>query len=172
MKKFFVVLGVLFALFISFVVIGIATVAIKGSALDKESKAYVDIVTPIILADLRKDTVLKYASDDLKKISKPEDLDKLFAWFKRLGTFQKYNGSTGQAHISMTTQSGKVISGQYIADADFDTGPAQIKIVTIKKGDEWFIQMFNIGSMALVEDKSSQQGGPGYPSQGAGSPDP
>ena len=156
MKKFLIVMGVTFAVIIVLGVIGIATIAVKGSALDKESKAYVDEVTPIILADLRKETLLKYASDDLKNVVKPEDLDKVFNWFKRLGAFQKYKGSTGQAHMSVTTQAGKVINGQYIAEADFDTGPAQIRIVTVKKGDEWFVQMFNINSIALAGEDSSQ----------------
>ena len=156
MKKFLIVMGVTFAVIIVLGVIGIATIAVKGSALDKESKAYVDEVTPIILADLRKETLLKYASDDLKNVVKPEDLDKVFNWFKRLGAFQKYKGSTGQAHMSVTTQAGKVINGQYLAEADFDTGPAQIRIVTVKKGDEWFVQMFNINSIALAGEDSSQ----------------
>jgi hypothetical protein len=170
MKKFFIVMGVTFAVLIVLAVIGIATIAVKGSALDKESKAYVDQVTPIILADLRKETLLKYSSDDLKKIAKPEDLEKIFDWFKRLGTFQKYKGSTGQANISMTTQSGKVITGQYVAEADFDTGPAQIKIVTVKKGDQWFVQMFNINSMALAGEQNSQPAGGAYVSPAAGDP--
>ena len=156
MKKFLIVMGVTFAVIIVLGVIGIATIAVKGSALDKESKAYVDEVTPIILADLRKETLLKYASDDLKNVVKPEDLDKVFNWFKRLGAFQKYKGSTGQAHMSVTTQAGKVINGQYLAEADFDTGPAQIRIVTVQKGDEWFVQMFNINSIALAGEDSSQ----------------
>ena len=172
MKKFLIAMGGIFGVVILLAIIGIVTIAIKGSALDKESKAYVDEVAPIILADLRQETLLKYASDDLKSAAKPEDLNKVFNWFKKLGKFQKYSESTGQANISITTQSGKVITGHYLAQAKFETGPAQVRIVTVKKGDQWFVQLFKIDSMALLEEKDSQQSGAAYDAQGAPSADP
>jgi uncharacterized membrane protein required for colicin V production len=95
MKKFFQVLGLIFAGLILVGVIAFVVIAFKGSALDKESKAYVDEVTPKILADLRKETLLTYASDELKNAVKPEDMDKLFVWFKKLGQFKEYKGSKG-----------------------------------------------------------------------------
>ena len=150
MKKFFQVLGLIFAALILVGVIAFLVIAFKGSTLDKESKAYVDEVTPKILADLRKETLLSYSSDELKNAVKTEDMDKLFVWFKKLGQFKKYQGSKGQANISLTTQAGKVITGHYVAEAEFDTGPAQVRIVAAKKGGKWFIQMFRINSMALA----------------------
>ena len=150
MKKFFQVLGLIFAVVILVGVVGFVVIFLKGSSLDKESKAYVDEVTPKVLADLRKETLLIYASDELKSAVKPEEMDKLFTWFKKLGQFKEYKGSTGQANISLTTQAGKVITGQYLAQAEFDTGPAQVQIVTVKKGDKWFVQMFRVNSMALA----------------------
>jgi len=81
---------------------------------------------------------------------RPACMATLFNWFKQLGEFEKYNGSTGQAKISVMTGSGKQISGYYEAKADFSTGPATIKVTTIKIGDEWKIAGFHINSMALV----------------------
>ncbi|HLF86758.1 MAG TPA: hypothetical protein VI584_06735 [Nitrospiria bacterium] len=150
MKKLFQVLGLIFAGLILAGVIAFVVIALKGGALDKESKAYVDEVTPKILADLRKETLLTYSSDELKNAVKPEDMDKLFVWFNKLGQFKEYKGSKGQANISVTTQAGKVITGHYVAEAEFDTGPAQVQIMTVKKGEKWFIQMFRINSMALA----------------------
>ena len=46
MKKFFIVLGSIFLALIVLVAIGIAFIAIKGTALDKESKAYADSAIP------------------------------------------------------------------------------------------------------------------------------
>jgi len=150
MKKLFQVLGLIFAGLVIVGVIAFVVLAWKGSALDKESKAYVDEVIPKILTDLRKETLLTYSSDELKNAAKPENMDKLFVWFKKLGHFKEYKGSKGQANISVTTQAGKVITGRYVAEAEFDTGPAQVQIVTVKKGDMWFVQMFQINSMALT----------------------
>lgn len=150
MKKFFIGLGVTFAVIVIALVILISIVAVKGSTLDKESMSYVDEVTPIILADLNKETLFKYASDQLKSAVSDEEMDKIFNWFKQLGEFEQYNGSTGQAIVSVTTENGKQIRGQYKAFAEFSTGPATIKISTIKVGNDWKIIGFNINSMALI----------------------
>ena len=150
MKKFFIGLGITFAVIVVALIILITVVAVKGSALDKESMAYVDEVTPIILTDLNKDTLFQYASDQLISSAPDEEMDRVFNWFKQLGEFEKYNGSTGQAKMSVTTGNGKQISGYYEAKADFSTGPATIKVTTVKIGNEWKIAGFNINSMALI----------------------
>ena len=150
MKKFFIGLGITFSIIIVALAILITVVAVKGSALDKESMAYVDEVIPIILADLNKETLFQYASDQLRSSAPDEKMDQVFSWFKQLGEFEKYNGSTGQAKMSVTTGSGKQISGYYEAKADFSTGPSTIKVTTIKIGDDWKISGFHIDSMALI----------------------
>ena len=132
-------------------VVGIAVVAVKGTALDKESKAYVDKVVPIICADLRTETLSRYASKELLASATPEEFEKIFAWFKKLGKFKEFKESSGQANMSYTTQAGKSITGQYVAQVEFETGPAQVVIVTVKTGDAWKIQMFKINSPALIE---------------------
>jgi hypothetical protein len=150
MKKALMILGGIFAVLLVAGVIGFAIIAMKGNALDKESKAYVDQVTPIILANLNKGTLFKYASDELKNASSPEDFDKIFTWLARLGQFKEYKGSKGQANISITPQRGKQITGVYQAQAEFEKGPATINITTIKKGDKWQLIGFQINSMALA----------------------
>jgi hypothetical protein len=47
MKKTLMILGGIFAVLLIAGVIGFAIIAMKGNALDEESKAYVDQVTPI-----------------------------------------------------------------------------------------------------------------------------
>ncbi len=143
-------MGITFVVIVVALVILITIAAVKGTALDKESMAYVDEVTPIILTDLNKETLFQYASDQLRSSAPDKKMDQIFNWFKQLGEFEEYNGSTGQAKMSMTTGSGKQISGYYEAKADFSTGPATIKVTTIKVGDEWKIAGFHIDSMALI----------------------
>jgi len=150
MKKFLIGLGITFAVIIVALIVLIAVATTKGAALDKECMAYVDEVTPIILADIRKETLFKYASDEFKSSASDEDMDKVFNWLSKLGEFEKYNGSTGQAKMSVTTGSGKQVSGYYEASADFSTGPATIKIKTIKDGNKWKIISFHIDSMAFL----------------------
>ncbi|UCC23494.1 MAG: hypothetical protein JSW23_05435 [Planctomycetota bacterium] len=152
MKKALMILGVIFAGLIVLGVIGFGVLAVKGTALDKESKAYVDEVTPAILANLKKETLFQYASDELKNAASEEEFDKMFDFFAKLGQFKEYKGSTGQANISVTTERGKQITGIYEAQAKFENGPATVKITTIKKGDNWQVLGFHITSMALLDE--------------------
>ena len=152
MKKTLMILGCIFAVLIVLGVIGFAVLAVKGTALDEESKAYVDEVTPRILANLNKEVLFQYASDELKNSASPEEFDKIFNWFANLGKYKEYKGSSGQANISVTTERGKQITGLYQAEAEFENGPATIKITIIKKGDTWQIMGFHISSMAFLNE--------------------
>ena len=78
MKKTLMILGGIFAVLILAGVVIFSILAVKGSALDEESKAYVDDVTPIILADLNKETLFQYASDELINSASEEEFDKIF----------------------------------------------------------------------------------------------
>jgi hypothetical protein len=92
MKKTLMILVGLFVCLILAGVIGLSLLFVKGGALDKESKAYVDDVTPKILANLSKETLFLYASDELKRTATPEDFDKIFKLFAKLGQFKQYRG--------------------------------------------------------------------------------
>jgi hypothetical protein len=152
MKKILIILGSIFAILILVGIISVSILAFKGAALDKESKAYVDEVTPKILENLNQETLFQYSSDELKNSASPEEFDKLFNWFTKLGKFKEYKGSKGQAGISITTERGKQVTGNYIAQAEFENGPATINITIIKKGNNWQILGFRINSMALVNN--------------------
>ena len=150
MKKTLMILGGIFVFLVLAGAIGLYILDVKGTALDKESKAYVDEVTPKILANLSKETLFQYASDELKKAASPEEFDKIFNWFAKLGQFKEYKGAKGQSNMSVTSERGKQITGYYEAQAEFEKGPATIKITVIKKGDNWQVIRFYIESMALA----------------------
>ena len=152
MRQALTILGGIVAVLIVAGIIGFSVLAVQGKGLDKESKAYVDKVTPIILANLNKETLFTYASDELKNSLSPAEFDKIFNWFTKLGQFKEYKGSNGQTNISVTTEKGKQIIGLYEAQAVFEKGPATIKITVIKKGGEWQVIGFHIDSMAFAND--------------------
>ncbi len=151
MKKVLVILGGIFAGLILVGVIGFAIVAVKGSALDKESKQYVDAAIPAIVSSWDIAEIQKRASPEFKAAVSDEDLAKLIRMFQRLGKFKIYNGAKGDANISVTSQSGKVISAAYVGSADFDTGPAEILMSLIKHGDQWQLLGIHVNSKAFLE---------------------
>ncbi|SRR5712691_6533078 len=150
MKKLLIVLGVIFLALVVVVAAFIAYAAFTGSALDKESKAYVDAAVPAIVSSWSEQQLLTRASPEFQKAASPPDVDRLFRWFRTLGRLQKYEGAHGQAVTSVTPQSGKVVSGRYVAKAVFDAGEASIQIEVIRHGDVWQIARFDVTSSALA----------------------
>ena len=150
MKKFFIVLGSIFLAIIVLGAIGIAFVAIRGTALDKESKAYADSAIPAIVSGWSEKELLDRASPELKKAVTIDQLDRLFRWVGGLGVLQKCDPAEGHSMMSATTQTGKVISAQYTAKTTFQKGEATIKLGLIKHGDQWQILSFYVDSPALA----------------------
>jgi hypothetical protein len=150
MKKIFIILGSIFLAVIVLGAIGIAFVAIRGNALDKESKGYADSAIPAIVSTWSEKELLDRASPELKKAVTIDQLDRLFRWVSGLGQLQKCAPTEGQALMSATTQTGKMISAQYTAKATFQKGEATIKLGLIKHGDQWQILSFYVDSPALA----------------------
>ena len=67
MKKFFIVLGSIFLALIVLGGIGIAFVAVRGKARDKESRAYADVAIPAIVTTWTDKALLDRASPEFKQ---------------------------------------------------------------------------------------------------------
>jgi hypothetical protein len=150
MKRLLILLGAIFLIVIVLVVAGIGTAVVKGSSLDKESKAYVDSAVPIIVSNWDEQELLNRASPEFSQAVSKEDLDKLYGMFRKLGHFRTYQVSEGQSYLSFTSQNGKSITAAYTAKATFDTGPATIKVTLVKHGDRWQILGFHIDSNVFL----------------------
>jgi hypothetical protein len=150
MKKFLAVLGIIFLVMIVLGAIGIGFIAVRGNALDKESRAYADTAIPAVVNGWSEQELLARASPEFKQAVTQDKLDQLFHRFTSLGRLQKCDPAQGQAGITVTPQTGKVISGQYAAKAKFEKGDANIKLILIKHGDQWQIASFYVDSPALL----------------------
>jgi len=151
MKKALMILGGIFVILVAFAILAIVVVAVKGNALDKESKQYADTAIRAVISQWDIGEIQSRASPEFKAAVKDDDLEKLGKMFRRLGNFKSYNGAKGQANMSVTTQNGKVISAAYIAKADFESGPAEIRLSLIKHGSQWQLLGLNINSRIFLE---------------------
>ena len=151
MKKVLMILGGVFVILAVFAVLGIVIVAVKGNALDKESKRFADTTIRAIVSQWDILEIQSRASPEFKAAVKDDDLEKLVRMFRRLGKLNTYNGAKGQANLSVTTQHGKVISALYVGTADFETGPAEIKLSLIKHGNQWQLLGINVNSKVFLE---------------------
>ncbi|MCG6937108.1 MAG: hypothetical protein LJE83_02900 [Gammaproteobacteria bacterium] len=148
MKKFITLLGFVIPVTVVIFAVFYAVIVYQGAGVDEESKAYVDKVTPVILAAMNRQTLFKYADDKLINSATPDEIDRIFNWFGSLGELRKYDGASGNANVSFST-SGISFTANYEAKATFDKGEAVIKVSTIRRGGEWKISAFSIRSSAL-----------------------
>ncbi|MGC9943434.1 MAG: hypothetical protein ABSE48_16525 [Verrucomicrobiota bacterium] len=151
MKKLLILLGATFLVIIMLTVVGIGLAVVKGSTLDKQSKAYVDSTVPIIVSSWDEQELLNRASPEFIQSSRKDELDKLYVMFRKLGKLRTYGGSEGQSYVSLTSQNGKTITASYTATTTFDAGSAQIKITLIRHNDQWQILGFHVDSDVFLQ---------------------
>lgn len=153
MKKFFIILGILFAIVL---VLGAAAFFVfqhYGQRYDADSKAYVDGIVPIICKDWDESLMLKDASPQLLEVvhKNQDQIDKLFALCKdRLGSIKEYKGSKGDSFMNFTSENGLQVTGTYLVGADFEKGSATIKIRAILNDDRWRLLAFTVNSDLLL----------------------
>jgi hypothetical protein len=151
LRKFFLGLGVFTALLLVAGGIGFFVLARNGEALDKASKAYVDESVVAIAANWNVDELWKRAGPRLRASVKREDMRNLFdALNGALGQMADYDGSAGQATMSMVN-SQSTVAAQYVAKAHFRKGDAAISVALVKVGDDWMIEGFHVNSPALLK---------------------
>ena len=151
MKKFFIVLGSIFLALIVLGSIGIAFVAVRGNALDKESKAYADAAIPAIVTTWLDKALLDRASPEFNQATTAVQVYQMFrSWESSLGRLQKCEPAQGQSLMSVTTYGGKTISAHYTAKARFERGEATIRLVLVKHGGQWRIVRFDVSTSQPV----------------------
>jgi hypothetical protein len=144
MRRFLLVLGTLTLIFIVMAVIGAGILFYKGSALDAESKTFVDHAVPVIVTNWDREQLLELASPELQEKVRPDELRAAFSSFSRLGHLVEYIGATGDARMSYDLGSGGIISATYLARARFENGAATIRLILIKRDELWMINYFYV----------------------------
>jgi len=124
--------------------------AIKGTALDKESKQYADAAILALVTNWDMNELEGRISPEFKSTVQPGDVQKLFAMLRRLGSLKEYKGYHGSSNMSFTSERGKVISATYVENAEFAAGSAEIHLALIKHGDQWQILGFHVNSKAFL----------------------
>lgn len=151
MKKTLVILGGMFLALIVAAAVAISILSVKGNALDRESKEYADAAILAVISGWDMTELKRRVSPEFASTTNSKDLGKLFGLFRMLGKLREYQGSKGQAIISVTPQKGKVITATYVGRAEFEKGPAEIQITLIQHEDGWQILGFRVNSRLLFE---------------------
>lgn len=155
MKKLLIILGMVFLAIILLVAVVVDVAAVRGSALDKEGRAYADRNLPLIISTWDEQELLSRASPEFLQNTKKEDLDRDFAGLSRkFGKMQSYEGSEGQSYVDyriLSSHNGKIVTAVYSARVIFAGGPAVVKLSLIQHDGRWQIAGFNINSDMLIQ---------------------
>lgn len=151
MKKAFQILGILFAILLVLFGVLVGYAAYTGRNLDSSSKQYVDTAIPAIVSNWSEKELISRSAPQLTQSTNPEQLEKMFKWFRTLGPMKKYCGAKGTSNVFVTTQQGKVVSARYVVCAQFEKGDATIEVSLLQdRNQAWGITGFRVNSQALV----------------------
>jgi hypothetical protein len=158
MRRLFQIVGVITIVVVVGIGVGLFYLIRNGSALNTESKAYVDDAIVAIVAHWDKDELLKRTTRHFRENTKRYDVEQLFdAAAAGLGPLVHYDGATGQALMVATAGSGKKISATYVAKASFERGDASVRIVLLKSDATWEIEGFQIDSLSMIKNLAGRK---------------
>src|SRR5258706_6334820 len=144
MRKFLYILGALTLTMLVVIGVGVGVLFYNGSALDTESKAFVDSPVPAITANWSEEQLLDRSTPELRDSIKPGELKSLFAAFARIGPLVEYQGAMGEANMFYAVGAGSTVSASYVAKARFQNGDAIFRIALLKRNGHWLIQNFHV----------------------------
>lgn len=151
MRRFFFIVGVLATIVILGGGIGLFVLARNGAARDADAKAYVDGAVVAITARWDAAELMKRASPEFLKATRPDDLAALFtAASAALGPLDHYDGAKGQTVTSAAIGGQTTISAHYLAAAKFEKGAASFTIALHQIDGQWRIDAFRINSNRLM----------------------
>ncbi len=116
----------------------------KDPKLDLESHRYADAAIVAVIKNWNEDALLARGSSELTAAAEFEiNLDSVFRRWRALGPMVEYEGSSGKASVTFSTETGRIVAAIYIARASFQHGTARIKIGLVKRR-VWKVASFQV----------------------------
>lgn len=152
-------LGAVFLAALLLLGVGAAVYAYKGVALQKNAAAYVQANVPLIVQNWNPEEVVKRAAPEFLVPAVREGLPAVFEQLSRLGPLKKLGKPQGgivvadlqlafrenRAHVSVNSGQLQPVWAEFVTDADFEAGPAKVKMILVRRGNDWRIMGFWVG---------------------------
>ncbi|MDO8458142.1 MAG: hypothetical protein Q7T07_14670 [Burkholderiaceae bacterium] len=141
-------LGVLAAIFVP-----------KGFAMQKSAIAYMETNVPLIVENWNPEEVTRRAAPEFLVPAVREGLPIVFQQLSKLGKLKKLGKAEGGmvvadlqlafhgTRFSVRTNSNipQPVWAEFVANADFEGGPAKVKMTLVRRSDDWRILGFWVG---------------------------
>jgi hypothetical protein len=157
MNKLLKVLGGIFLVVLIVIAVATAIFVPKWLTLDKDAVAYIETNVPLVVEKWNSEELKKRAAPELLAQPNIEQLPRVFSWLSSLGKLEKLEKPVGQ--IGTGVYAGTEFNGtwgDYLANAKFEAGPAQVKVLLRRTGETWQIMGFHVASPALLPQGANQ----------------
>ena len=160
------VLGAIFLALLLAIGAAAAAYVPQGFALQASAAAYVEENVPVIVQHWNPEEVTKRAAAEFLVPEVQEGLPAVFAQLSQLGKLQRLGKPQGgivvadlqvafresRIGVSINNKPVKPIWAEFVVDADFDAGPANIKMMLVRRGEAWRIMGFWVGAPAAAKE--------------------
>lgn len=159
MKKLLTVLGGIFAGIILLLLIAAIIFIPHALVLDKDATRYIAENTPAVVNGWNPQNLIDRASPELlSSVKSREEWDRLFAFFRQLGSLKHLDPAKGAVYSGAYSGQGTYTIGNYTVQAVFEKGSAVISVQLLRAGATWKINGFHINSDAFLPPKARSQG--------------
>jgi hypothetical protein len=159
MKKLLIVLGSVFAGIIILLLIAAIIFIPRTLVLDKKATQYIAENTPAVVDGWNPQNLIDRASPELlSSVKSREAWDRLFAFFRQLGSLKHLDPAKGAVISGAYSGQGMYTIGNYTVQAVFEKGSAVISVQLLRVGTTWKINGFHINSDAFLPPKAQSQG--------------
>jgi len=145
----------------------------EAMELDQEARNFVDTAIPAIAHAWDPRELTHRATYRLVEAVEPEELESFFSLCKQFGRLESYQPCKGGCKSSTEQLSkffkakgqtgrliGKIILGDYTAEAGFEQAAATIRVQVVKQDDQWLINSLTIASVGDAVTTSFTLGSP------------
>jgi len=124
----------------------------SATSREGEARAYVDKIVPAVVSRWSTGDLLANASREMLRDVTLDRIDTLFASFKqRLGHLRAYGGAQRENFFFSFTTRGRVLTYVYLVTAQFERGPANIRVRAVWRDGQWKLSDFYVISDSLVQ---------------------
>lgn len=128
--------------------------------INEEAQDYVNTAILETVSDWNFQKLYEKATPQLLELSHLEEAEKIVNFCRQLGKLESYKGAVGgwqtSAEVSKelypkgSHKFGKITLGNYVAEADFETASATIKVQIIRRENQWLINSFTISTQGVI----------------------
>ena len=153
------IFGIIFLAISLLLAAAVAVFVFKGFALQKSAATYVETNVPLIVKNWNSEEVTKRAAPEFLIPSVREGLPTVFQHLSGLGKLkrlEKAKGGVVVADLQLAFRERSFFVGvnkgqlqpiwaELVADAEFEAGPAKVKMTLVQRGNDWRIMGFWVG---------------------------